>query len=351
MRTINNINSLSIIGLGKNAGKTTFLNRILEEVYESQSFTKTVALTSIGRDGEDTDVVTKTSKPKIYIRKGTLVATAADLIRKCDITKEILESTNIPTALGQVVILRALSDGYIEIAGPSNTGDLRRLEAIFKKYSNDLFFLIDGALSRKSTAGHSLTDATILCTGASISENEEKLVNKTVNVVNLLTLDELDKDLKDILNKSKSRVVMLFQENSEIKIKEINTEIALSSSLEIKDSLNENTKLIFVRGVLTDSFIEEIMDNIHFKDLTICAEDGTRFIFSEVISKKLENRNITLKVIDTINLLAVGINPYSTSGFYLDSERIEKMLIKCLKEKLELNVPVIDVRRYEGEVL
>ena len=36
----------------------------------------TLGLTSIGRDGESTDVVTGTEKPGIFVREGTLIATA-----------------------------------------------------------------------------------------------------------------------------------------------------------------------------------------------------------------------------------------------------------------------------------
>ena len=49
--------SVSIIGMCKNAGKTTVLNRIIREVNGNG---QTIALTSIGRDGENKDLVTGT---------------------------------------------------------------------------------------------------------------------------------------------------------------------------------------------------------------------------------------------------------------------------------------------------
>ena len=61
-----------------------------------------LGLTSIGRDGESTDIVTGTEKPGIFVREGTLIATAKDMLRLGDITKEILMTTGIPTPLGEV---------------------------------------------------------------------------------------------------------------------------------------------------------------------------------------------------------------------------------------------------------
>lgn len=54
---------VSIIGMEKNVGKTTVLNQLIEDI----GMKKIVGLTSIGRDGEDTDVVTNTHKPRIYV--------------------------------------------------------------------------------------------------------------------------------------------------------------------------------------------------------------------------------------------------------------------------------------------
>ena len=140
--------SVSIIGMCKNAGKTTVLNRLIQELSHSG---QVLALTSIGRDGEDKDLVTGTKKPGIYVARGTLIATAADLIvRHCDITLEILASTSINTPMGEVILLRARSDGSIQLAGPSTTGQLARVrEEFFRLGAHKV--LIDGAL--KYSAG------------------------------------------------------------------------------------------------------------------------------------------------------------------------------------------------------
>ena len=59
--------SLSIVGLEKNTGKTECLKYVLDRM-PVQS--KRIAVTSIGIDGETVDQVTRTQKPEIVLREG-----------------------------------------------------------------------------------------------------------------------------------------------------------------------------------------------------------------------------------------------------------------------------------------
>lgn len=127
IRRLNETKTMSIVGMCKNAGKTTMLNWMLTGGH----LQGTLGLTSIGRDGESTDVVTGTEKPGIFVREGTLIATAKDMLRLGDVTKEILMTTGIPTPLGEVVIMRARSAGYVQLAGPSITTQLRSVSESF----------------------------------------------------------------------------------------------------------------------------------------------------------------------------------------------------------------------------
>ena len=77
--------TICLAGMCKNAGKTTALRTILRE---DDGRYGPLGLTSIGRDGEREDIVTGTKKPQLYIREGTLVATAQGLLPFCDISQE-----------------------------------------------------------------------------------------------------------------------------------------------------------------------------------------------------------------------------------------------------------------------
>ena len=88
LQLLNGVQTMSIVGMCKNAGKTTMLNWMLHH----DRLQGTLGLTSIGRDGESTDVVTGTEKPGIFVREGTLIATAKDMLRLGDTTLEIMET-------------------------------------------------------------------------------------------------------------------------------------------------------------------------------------------------------------------------------------------------------------------
>ena len=95
--------TLSVIGMCKNAGKTTAMNALIRE---NGKHGGTLGLTSIGRDGESVDVVTKTHKPGIYVLRGTVIATASAMLRLGDTTNRILDTTGISTPLGEVVVVQ-----------------------------------------------------------------------------------------------------------------------------------------------------------------------------------------------------------------------------------------------------
>jgi hypothetical protein len=126
---LNNITKysvVSIIGLSKNVSKTTTLNYLIKNLKEYQ-----LGLTSIGRDGEKYDVITQLPKPRIFIKKGTILATARQSFEASEVEMELLKTTQYNTPLGEVLILKALNDGFVELAGPSR---IKRFRLRFNSY-------------------------------------------------------------------------------------------------------------------------------------------------------------------------------------------------------------------------
>jgi hypothetical protein len=332
MINLRDLNSLSIVGMGKNTGKTTFLNRVIEACSEAGSG-RNLALTSIGRDGEETDVVTHTPKPRIYVRKGTLIATASGLLRTCDVTKDLLMMTDIRTPLGQVVIFRALSDGYVEIAGPSRTSDVAMLENSMRQYQKDCLFIVDGALSRMSAAAR--MEGTVLCTGAALSRNLDVLVDKTLEAVDMICLSKVDLPLPE----KEGRVMV-----KDGTWRTLRSEMALSAGEDIRSSLTETTEALFLKGAITEGLIGDLLLSPLFRDLRIIGKDGTRYMLSGKLLQRLKARNITLQVVSEIRLLAIAINPWETEG---DGQAVLEME-KAFRARTDL--PVIGMRRDEGRL-
>jgi molybdopterin-guanine dinucleotide biosynthesis protein len=323
-------NSLSIIGMDKNVGKTTTLNYILNEARGKI----TLGLTSIGRDGEEIDLVTSTEKPRIYVKKGSLIATAKNCFLNSDITKEILDNTSINTPMGEVIIFKALSDGYVELAGPSSNNYLKEICEKLKQLGLDLV-IVDGALSRKTLASPGITDATILCTGAGLSRDINKVVDKTLHTVNLLSLDnEKNKEVLSLL-KSILKVGVIYKDNT---IKNLNIPTALDSSKEILENLNENSKYIVIKGVVVDKLLEDIMKGTDiYSEITFLVEDGTKLFLSKEVLYRFIKSGGNIKVINPIKIIGISINPKSPYGYEFDKNNFLDILRK------NINLPVFDV--------
>ncbi|NLY37260.1 MAG: hypothetical protein GX046_08520 [Tissierellia bacterium] len=319
---IRHLRSLAIIGMDKNAGKTTVLNHLIQEA-KAVGFTPTLALTSIGRDGEEKDLVTSSIKPKIYVYPGTLVATTRDLLNRCDLTKEILETTGINTPTGEVILFRAKSAGFVEIAGPSNVGGAQRVKESFLAIDPGCFYLVDGALSRKSTAGHFLTDGAILATGASSSSSMAKVVDKTITMVEIFKSPRLEEEHYEKVKASleEARLVIFGG-----KITPIPVELAFTAAREAAEIIDKDSYLIAIKGVVTDSFLNSLMSGADIKGKTLVIEDATRLLIGAELWRKIKSLEMKIRVLQKIDLVALTINPFSPRGLHFDSQSFEAAL-------------------------
>ncbi len=330
---ISSYKRISIIGMEKNVGKTTVLNKIISKVRAK----KILALTSIGRDGEEQDLVTNTSKPRIYIYRGTIIATAKQCLNLCDITKEILYITNFSTPMGNIIIVKALSDGYVDIAGPSFNSQIIKVVEIMEKFGAELT-IIDGALGRKGSAASSVCDGTILVTGASYSTDMNQVIESTVNAVSLLKIPVYngEKNLKKIIENTENyRAIFFYKDGTFEKIKE---PIFLETSEKLKTYLQKEVDSILIKGAITDKFIEVFIKNRnYYKGLEIIAMDGTKFFLTSLNYKKAKLSEIEFKVVNKIKLIFVACNPIAPTGY-----SFKKLEFKnSLNEKLDY--PVLDM--------
>ena len=321
--------SLSIIGMCKNAGKTTVLNSILSEMGTTG---KTLGLTSIGRDGESVDVVTQTHKPGIYVREGTLIATALEMLKYCDISREIVETTGFPTPLGEVVLVRARSDGNVQLAGPSITAQLAKLSGMFFSLGADVA-IVDGALSRKTLCAPAVSEATILCTGASYSRDIDTVIEDTAFATLLLTLPE-QADFSEEERAACPGKALFRMEDGTLR--------ALPQELQLADALRSQAyagvRAVYVAGAVTDALLKPVlMAGKRFERLTLSAEDGSKLLIHQDTYDKLLLRGISLAVARATRVAAITVNPFSAYGFDLDKEELRSRM------QARVRVPVINV--------
>ncbi len=320
--------SVSTVGMCKNAGKTTVLNSLIADCAAAG---ETIGLTSIGRDGERSDVVTGTKKPEIYIFDGTVIATAEEALPLGDVSREVLDTTGMPTPMGEVVIIRAKSDGFIQLAGPSMTAQLRVLKEKMLGFGAERVF-IDGALSRKSLAMPAVSDAAILSTGASYSRDIAKTCADTAHAAALMLLPQTK--IGDLTARQTAAKFTVLTDSDAF-----GCETAADAADRIR---SEKAKTLLIRGGVTDANLEALFAaGRALSGLEAVCEDGSRLLVSEKNYAKFLRAGAGFTVLQSTKLLAVTVNPFSAYGAHYDKERFLEAVRRAIPEE----VPVLDVKK------
>lgn len=298
--SIDRARTLSIVGMCKNAGKTTVLNWLL-----GQSHGRVLGLTSIGRDGESTDVVTGTEKPGIFVPEGTLIATAKDMLALSDVTQEIVYTTGIPTPLGEVVLVRARSAGNVQLAGPSITSQLKTVSDLFFSLGAEQT-VIDGALGRKSLGARAVAEGVILCTGASYDMRMEKVVADTANIFRIMNLKKAET-------------------------------VPAESDKPLADTLKETGEAL-IPGALTDAAVVPLLKSGVMRNVRLVVRDPSKVLLSPDTLDKLSLRSVALETVEAARTLCVTVNPVSAYGWKFDADAFLKAMSAAV------DVPVINVK-------
>ena len=299
LQELHQVKTMSIVGMCKNAGKTTVLNWFLHHSPKDH----VLGLTSIGRDGESTDVVTGTEKPSIFVPEGTLIATAKDMLRLGDVTKEIVLTTGIPTPIGEVVIMRARSAGYVQLAGPSITTQLKSVSQNFFDLGAQQS-IIDGALGRKSLGARAVAEGVILCTGASYHMSMEKVVADTAHIYRLMNIPKAD---------------------------------SLPEAGELAQSLKDHGEAL-ITGALTDTMVMPLLKSGVLRNGRLVVMDPSKVLLTTDALDKLETRNVRLETAEAARTLCVTVNPISAYGWKFDKDRFMAAMSDAV------DAPVINVK-------
>lgn len=312
---------ISIIGIAKNAGKTTVLNEIIR-LYK----TKHLALTSIGLDGEKIDNITQLEKPRVQVYKGMYVATAEQCLNESTMQYVIHEKTDIRTALGSICIVEVLEDGLVLLAGPPSKNTMKSILDQINKYK-PFKVLVDGALFRKSIASTTISDAIIFVTGASYNSNIDVVVNDTRNIIDQLSINGYNKHVN--MNEN----IIFIDENGRIS-NTISTSV-LNKEEDIGAFLNTSIKSIYFNGGLTDRIVEVLILNRNkLNDLTCIVQDASFILISPDNYEKLRKMNVQIRALNQIEILFVAYNPVSPYSYDFDNNLFRAKL----KEKLDIDV-------------
>ncbi|MDO5415168.1 MAG: hypothetical protein Q4F78_06860 [Bacillota bacterium] len=324
--------TISIVGMAKNAGKTTALNYLIEEAMDEGIV---LGITSTGRDGESTDLVTGTDKPRVFLDTDTIVSVPTQLYELADAGLEILKMTEYNSSIGQIMLCRVASSGYVQIAGPVINASHQKMCEEMLELGAELV-LIDGAIDRKSIAAPGTSDAIILSTGAVLSRSMKKVIEETAHTVGLYRLPCLEdgKD-KDIIIEHLGEERPMIVGDGDVRILDITTGLGAGKFLD--GQINESTEYIYVPGAFTQSVVADINPR-KLKKITFVLKDPTKIFIDSVSWGQLRKKGLTVKVLENINVAAITVNPSAPGGYAFEHED----LLRGMQEAIP-DIPVIDV--------
>jgi hypothetical protein len=333
--------TLALVGLAKNTGKTETLAAILREHAASDTH---IGVTSIGRDGEEHDVIdARIDKPRVKLQRGSLVATTGALLRASGVAHERLMQTGVRTPLGEVVLARLSEPGAIEVAGPSAAADLHTVSDAMLELGAEQV-LIDGAIDRRAASSPAVAEGLVMATGAILSEDIEAVVTATSDAVDLVRLplaggsggggdgDSERSEPRDGVESASADWVTLERRLV------LNAEPA-----EIAAALREHphASTFAVEGALGERFLEGLLaarSERSGRELRIVAGDPTKVFLSRRGPRWYARQGISIEVLQTIELKAITVNPLAPQSHRFDSQLLRELIGSAVA-----GVPILDV--------
>jgi hypothetical protein len=335
---------LALVGLAKNTGKTVALGTLLREL---EADGRHVGVTSVGRDGEERDVIDfRIEKPRIDLPGGSLVATTDGLLRASCLPHELVEETTVRTPLGRVLIARLRGPGAIEVAGPSAAADVRAVADAMLAHGAEQV-LIDGAIDRRAASSPRIADQLVISTGAVLGEDIADVALQTRDAIDLVRLPSVDGDplhgrsLRALAARSNGEVSLLVDDRDEPV--ELPARFVLRADVaEIAQLLDAHptARALIVSGALPDRFLRDLVHAAtrRRRRFVVVVADATRVFLCKRGPAWYDRQGVHIQVLDQIALAAVTVNPVAPGSHRFDSAQL-----RCLIEEALPDVPVFDV--------
>jgi len=349
----------AVIGLAKHAGKTTALNRLIEELSEGRS---RLGLCSIGFDGEPVDSLHNIDKPPVVCRAGDLIVSARQALERSTCDVDYRTSLGEQTPIGTLYLARTLTPGRVMLAGIRSRDVLETAVQHLIQTGVDSV-LVDGALGRVMTAGASTTDSVVLAVGAGSGSTPTGVADAAKPMVEQLLVSKLPGGVdaepepnsvlsgfwrRQLLNHAvdTERVVLGGPGEAPISLEAGSSLLALRRA---KDLLSNGVYGVAVPGAVTEGVVDELIstarpaDDLGSGRPWLLVPDISSFTLDAASWRRLR-AGWRLAVGRRVPLDAVAINPRRPDGTTMDVEALRRA-IKLMMVDLDIRpTPVWDPR-------
>ena len=176
--------TIFVVGIGRNAGKTTTLRAIYEAACGRGL---RPALASIGRDSEDA-LGADVPKPRLWLRPQTTFATARDALPRSPACR-ILTVSRLRTPAGALLYGRTELAGFYDLVGPPTAAGLREVLAELGKHGN--LIIVDGAVDRIAALAGSHGAIVVAC-GAAGAQTQDEAVDEIAGLAARLAVPQFE---------------------------------------------------------------------------------------------------------------------------------------------------------------
>jgi hypothetical protein len=327
------VRSLAVIGLVKNAGKTTVVNALMTNCAHR------FGLTSLGLDGEKVDHLTGLAKPRIAPPAGTLVATTRGSLERSHYAMDVLEELPFHTPLGRVVIGRAGNDGQIEVSGPTTLAELRVTVERLQAHGAEQV-LVDGAINRLGSASPRVSDGVVVATGGMVGDTFEEVLETTVATLDMLTLPEVSTETRALADATKLEAARAVAVDGDGRALPLELETVIGEGVAVAREVERlGAHTLFVGGALTRDFVEDFTRVLApRRRLRVVVRDATVLVLPPTAVALFARRGIALEVLRPLRVLALTANPFRVPQPYQP-----KVFFNALVDAVGARVPLFDV--------
>jgi len=309
-----------IIGLSKNAGKTSFLNWIINNMPENS-----YGVITTGRDGEENDLVTGLKKPKVMLPANTIYSTWDGEISKQSPLIEILTKLPMKAVSKDLWLIKTKAAIEAEVVGPASVADQIRLAKVILSYGAKHVF-IDGSLDRKAVAGAEDIDSVII-SASPVSGKTDEIIEE-LDHLRLLSIIPKNEE-KCLPETCCYRLNGIFFETD---LKRI-----YGNESEIVTILAKKPDFVYLPGALTDRSYDKLNNSLESFYGVICLKNPLHLKLNKKNLRQLIKKNLCVS--HTFSIQGISLNSYAVDGNHLDSESLRTRVRKEFPD-----IPVIDVR-------
>lgn len=307
--------AVSIVGLAKNCGKTTALNYLASELRQRGT---AVGLTSIGRDGEDEDILSRLPKPHIPVEPGDMAVTAEGSLSGTTAAFEVMLRTSFQCALGRLLLVRVERAGQIELAGPATSSQLRETVSLLREHGAQTV-LIDGALGRLSSSSPSICGCVVVAAGGVLGDTPAAVAARVRYQAELFLLPQPHHEDLDLICDTARRAgdkAAAITKEREVTV----LESSAATTLDLGRIISKPASWLWTGGGLTDKVLSTLSTS--GKIAAVVVQDASHILATRPALERWRLAGGRVYVLESIKVAAITTSPWRERLEPLNAEEL-----------------------------